>query len=156
MFGIVGYVGHNMAYPYLIDGLKKVEYRCYYSAGIGLHLGNTIQVVNKAGTVAALEEACKAIEQAARVGIGHTRWATHGIPSDDNADPHTSQSGRLTLVHNGIIQNYASIKEDLVSKGYRCQSDTDSEVLLNFIEDIDVHNGSELEETIRIDLKRVS
>lgn len=156
MCGIVGYVGHNMAYPYLIDGLKKLEYRGYDSAGIGLHLGNTIQVVKKAGKVAALEEACKAIEQAARVGIGHTRWATHGIPSDNNAHPHTSQSGKLTLVHNGIIENYASIKEDLVSKGYRFQSDTDSEVLLNFIEDIYLHNGCELEEAIRIALKRVS
>src|SRR5690606_35748635 len=111
MCGIVGYVGHNMAYPYLIDGLKKLEYRGYDSAGIGLHLGNTIQVVKKAGKVAALEEACKTIEQVARVGIGHTRWATHGIPSDNNAHPHTSQSGKLTLVHNGIIENYASIKE---------------------------------------------
>lgn len=156
MCGIVGYVGHNMAYPYLIDGLKKLEYRGYDSAGIGLHLGNTIQVVKKAGKVAALEEACKAIEQVARVGIGHTRWATHGIPSDNNAHPHTSQSGKLTLVHNGIIENYASIKEDLVSKGYRFQSDTDSEVLLNFIEDIYLHNGCELEEAIRIALKRVS
>lgn len=156
MCGIVGYVGHNMAYPYLIDGLKKLEYRGYDSAGIGLHLGNTIQVVKKAGKVAALEEACKAIEQAARVGIGHTRWATHGIPSHNNAHPHTSQSGKLTLVHNGIIENYASIKEDLVSKGYRFQSDTDSEVLLNFIEDIYLHNGCELEEAIRIALKRVS
>lgn len=156
MCGIVGYVGHNMAYPYLIDGLKKLEYRGYDSAGIGLHLGNNIQVVKKAGKVAALEEACKAIEQVARVGIGHTRWATHGIPSDNNAHPHTSQSGKLTLVHNGIIENYASIKEDLVSKGYRFQSDTDSEVLLNFIEDIYLHNGCELEEAIRIALKRVS
>src|SRR5690606_23682691 len=156
MCGIVGYVGHNMAYPYLIDGLKKLEYRGYDSAGIGLHLGNTIQVVKKAGKVAALEEACKTIEQAARVGIGHTRWATHGIPSDNNAHPHTSQSDKLTLVHNGIIENYASIKEDLVSKGYRFQSDTDSEVLLNFIEDIYLHNGCELEEAIRIALKRVS
>src|SRR5690606_16727432 len=156
MCGIVGYVGHNMAYPYLIDGLKKLEYRGYDSAGIGLHLGNNIQVVKKAGKVAALEEACKTIEQAARVGIGHTRWATHGIPSDNNAHPHTSQSDKLTLVHNGIIENYASIKEDLVSKGYRFQSDTDSEALLNFIEDIYLHNGCELEEAIRIALKRVS
>src|SRR5690606_30610919 len=146
MCGIVGYVGHNMAYPYLIDGLKKLEYRGYDSAGIGLHLGNTIQVVKKAGKVAALEEACKTIEQVARVGIGHTRWATHGTPSDNNAHPHTSQAGKLTLVHNGIIENYASIKEDLVSKGCRFQSDTGSEVWLNFIEDIYPHNGCELEE----------
>lgn len=156
MCGIVGYVGNNLAYPYLIEGLKKLEYRGYDSAGIGLHLGNNIKVVKKAGKVAALEQACKDIEQAARVGIGHTRWATHGVPSDANAHPHTSQSGKLTLVHNGIIENYASIKEDLSKKGYSFHSDTDSEVLLNFIEDIYQNNGCELEEAIRIALKRVS
>src|SRR5690606_27826803 len=93
---------------------------------------------------------------AAGVGIGHTRWATHGIPSDNNAHPHTSQSGTLTLVHNGTIENYASRTEDLVCKGYRFQSATDSKVLLNFIEDIYLHNGCELEEAIRIALIRVS
>lgn len=156
MCGIVGYVGNQLAYPYLIEGLKKLEYRGYDSAGIALHLGSSIKVMKKAGKVAALEEISSEIEQASLIGIGHTRWATHGVPSDANAHPHTSQSGKLTLVHNGIIENYASLKEDLLKKGYIFHSDTDSEVLLNFIEDIQQNNNCELEEAIRIALKRVS
>jgi glucosamine--fructose-6-phosphate aminotransferase (isomerizing) len=156
MCGIVGYVGHQLAYPYLIEGLKKLEYRGYDSAGIALHLGKSIKVLKKAGKVAALEEISNKIEQASRIGIGHTRWATHGSPSDANAHPHTSRSGKLTLVHNGIIENYASIKEDLLKKGYTFHSDTDSEVLLNFIEDIQQNTQSQLEEAIRIALRRVS
>src|SRR5690606_38610712 len=156
MCGIVGYVGHRPAYPYLIEGLKKLEYRGYDSAGIALHFGNTLKVVKKAGKVAALEELTALIEQGSPIGIGHTRWATHGIPSDNNAHPHTSQSGKLVLVHNGIIENYASLKEELLKKGYTFHSDTDSEVLLNFIEDIQQNNNCELEEAIRIALKRVS
>ncbi len=156
MCGIVGYVGHQQAYPYLIEGLKKLEYRGYDSAGIALHFKNSIKVVKKAGKVAALEELTKDIEQGSNIGIGHTRWATHGVPSDQNAHPHVSQSGKLTLVHNGIIENYASLKEELLKKGYTFHSDTDSEVLLNFIEDIQQNNNCELEEAIRIALKRVS
>ncbi len=156
MCGIVGYVGHQPAYPYLIEGLKKLEYRGYDSAGIALHFGSSLKVVKKAGKVAALEELTSVIEQTSNIGIGHTRWATHGVPSDNNAHPHVSQSGRLTLVHNGIIENYAALKEELLKKGYTFQSDTDSEVLLNFIEDIHQNNACELEEAIRIALKRVS
>ena len=156
MCGIVGYVGHNQAYPYLINGLKKLEYRGYDSAGIALHKGSELQVVKKSGKVAALENAFGTLDTHSTLGIGHTRWATHGIPSDYNAHPHYSNSGNLALVHNGIIENYASIKEELLHKGYTFQSETDSEVLLNFIEDIHINNECTLEEAIRVALKRVT
>lgn len=156
MCGIVGYVGHNQAYPYLINGLKKLEYRGYDSAGIALHKGSELQVVKKTGKVAALEQAFDTQNTQSTLGIGHTRWATHGIPSDYNAHPHYSNSGNLALVHNGIIENYASLKEELLNKGYTFNSDTDSEVLLNFIEDIHINNECSLEDAIRIALKRVT
>lgn len=156
MCGIVGYIGHNQAYPYLINGLKKLEYRGYDSAGIALHKGDQLQVVKKSGKVAALENAFSTVNTQSTLGIGHTRWATHGIPSDYNAHPHYSNSGNLALVHNGIIENYASIKEELLHKGYTFQSETDSEVLLNFIEDIHINNECSLEEAIRVALKRVT
>lgn len=156
MCGIVGYVGHNQAYPYLIGGLKKLEYRGYDSAGIALHKTNELQIVKKTGKVAALEEAFRTQNTHSTLGIGHTRWATHGVPSDANAHPHYSNSGNLALVHNGIIENYASLKEELLQKGYHFNSETDSEVLLNFIEDIYINNNCSLEEAIRIALKRVT
>lgn len=156
MCGIVGYVGTSQAYPYLIGGLKKLEYRGYDSAGIALHKGNELQVIKKAGKVAILEQAFEAQNTHSSIGIGHTRWATHGIPSDYNAHPHYSNSGNLALVHNGIIENYASLKEELLNKGYIFHSDTDSEVLLNFIEDIHLNNSCSLEEAIRVALKRVT
>lgn len=156
MCGIVGYVGIDQAYPYLIGGLKKLEYRGYDSAGIALHKGNELQVIKKAGKVAILEQAFEAQNTHSSLGIGHTRWATHGIPSDYNAHPHYSNSGNLALVHNGIIENYASLKEELLNKGYIFHSDTDSEVLLNFIEDIHFNNSCSLEEAIRVALKRVT
>lgn len=156
MCGIVGYVGTSQAYPYLIGGLKKLEYRGYDSAGIALHKGNELQVIKKAGKVAILEQAFEAQNPHSSLGIGHTRWATHGIPSDYNAHPHYSNSGNLALVHNGIIENYASLKEELLNKGYIFHSDTDSEVLLNFIEDIHINNSCSLEEAIRVALKRVT
>ena len=156
MCGIVGYVGHNQAYPYLIGGLKKLEYRGYDSAGIALHKLEDLQIVKKTGKVAALEEAFRTQNTHSTLGIGHTRWATHGVPSDANAHPHFSNSGNLALVHNGIIENYASLKEELLQKGYHFHSETDSEVLLNFIEDIYNNNNCSLEEAIRIALKRVS
>ena len=156
MCGIVGYVGHNQAYPYLLGGLKKLEYRGYDSAGIALHKNKELQIVKKTGKVAALEEAFKTHNTQSTLGIGHTRWATHGVPSDNNAHPHSSNSGNLVLVHNGIIENYASLKEELLQKGYQFKSETDSEVLLNFIEDIYINNNCSLEEAIRIALKRVT
>lgn len=156
MCGIVGYTGQRQAYPILIDGLKKLEYRGYDSAGVALHTGEHIAVYKKQGKVAALEEYTIEKPTNASIGIGHTRWATHGEPSDRNAHPHLSLSGNLAMIHNGIIENYVQLKRELESKGYTFQSDTDSEVLLHFIEDIQAHNESSLEEAVRIALKRVT
>ncbi len=156
MCGIVGYTGTRQAYPIVIDGLKKLEYRGYDSAGVALQQGDKLQVYKKAGKVAALEEFVGDQSTAGTTGIGHTRWATHGEPSDRNAHPHYSKSGKLAMIHNGIIENYAQIKNELLKDGYEFHSDTDSEVLLNFIEDIKENNNCSLEEAIRIALKRVT
>lgn len=156
MCGIVGYTGTRQAYPIVIDGLKKLEYRGYDSAGIALQQGDSLKVYKKAGKVAALEEFVGDQSTAGTTGIGHTRWATHGEPSDRNAHPHVSKSGKLTMIHNGIIENYAQLKNELTKEGYEFKSDTDSEVLLNFIEDIQEKNECGLEEAIRIALKRVT
>src|SRR5690606_27333616 len=156
MCGIVGYTGSKQAYPILIDGLKKLEYRGYDSAGVALHTGNHLAVYKKQGMVAALEEFAGETPARSTTGIGHTRWATHGEPSDRNAHPHLSQSGKIAMIHNGIIENYAQLKDELIKKGYSFSSDTDSEVLLNFIEDIKLKNECSLEEAVRIALKRVS
>lgn len=155
MCGIVGYVGNNLAYPVLIDGLKKLEYRGYDSAGVALHTGNSLEVYKKEGKVAALEASVYGKNIQATIGIGHTRWATHGEPSDRNAHPHASNSGDIAMIHNGIIENYAQLKNELLQKGYTFKSDTDSEVLVNFIEDIKINNDCSLEEAVRIALKRV-
>ncbi|RZF58065.1 glutamine--fructose-6-phosphate transaminase (isomerizing) [Sphingobacterium corticibacterium] len=155
MCGIVGYVGSNLAYPVLIDGLKKLEYRGYDSAGVALHTGNSIEVYKKEGKVSALEGSVYGKNIQATIGIGHTRWATHGEPSDRNAHPHSSNSGNIAMIHNGIIENYAQLKSELLQKGYTFKSDTDSEVLVNFIEDIKINNECSLEEAVRIALKRV-
>ncbi|PRD52764.1 glutamine--fructose-6-phosphate transaminase (isomerizing) [Sphingobacterium gobiense] len=155
MCGIVGYVGSNLAYPVIIDGLKKLEYRGYDSAGVALHMGNSIEVYKKEGKVAALEESVYGKNVQATIGIGHTRWATHGEPSDRNAHPHYSNSKNIAMIHNGIIENYAQLKSELLQKGYTFKSDTDSEVLVNFIEDIKINNECSLEEAVRIALKRV-
>lgn len=156
MCGIVGYTGHKQAYPVLIEGLKKLEYRGYDSAGVALHTGNHLAVYKKQGMVAALEAFAGDTPALSTTGIGHTRWATHGEPSDCNAHPHLSQSGNIAMIHNGIIENYAQLKDELLKKGYTFKSDTDSEVLLNFIEDIQTNNGCSLEEAVRVALKRVS
>ncbi|MCT1531987.1 glutamine--fructose-6-phosphate transaminase (isomerizing) [Sphingobacterium daejeonense] len=156
MCGIVGYTGTRQAYPIVIDGLKKLEYRGYDSAGVALQQGDTVKVYKKAGKVAALEEFVGDQSTAGTTGIGHTRWATHGEPSDRNAHPHVSKSGKLAMIHNGIIENYAQLKSELSKAGYEFKSDTDSEVLLNFIEDIQAKNECGLEEAIRIALKRVT
>ncbi|MEN9702721.1 MAG: hypothetical protein RLZZ209_146 [Bacteroidota bacterium] len=154
MCGIVAYIGKQAAYPVILKGLKRLEYRGYDSSGIAL-FGETVNTFKKKGRVAELEAWDEEIISKATVGIGHTRWATHGEPSDANAHPHTSNSGRLTLVHNGIIENYGSLKQELVQKGYTFKSETDTEVLVNFIEDIQINNNSSLEEAMRIALKRV-
>jgi glutamine---fructose-6-phosphate transaminase (isomerizing) len=154
MCGIVGYIGHRDAYPVVIKGLKRLEYRGYDSAGIAL-LDNGIKLFKKKGKVADLEESVVGANIAGTIGIGHTRWATHGEPSDRNAHPHLSNDGTIAMLHNGIIENYATLKTELLSKGYSFKSDTDTEVLLNFIQDIRNNNNCSLEEAMRIALKRI-
>ena len=156
MCGIVGYTGSRQAYPVILKGLKRLEYRGYDSSGVALLKDGELNVYKKKGKVAELEESMIGKNIDAQIGIGHTRWATHGEPSDRNAHPHSSASGKLAMIHNGIIENYALIKQDLVNKGYSFKSDTDTEVLLNFIEDIQQNNNSTLEEAVRIALKRVT
>ena len=135
MCGIVGYIGKREAYPILINGLKRLEYRGYDSAGVAIiNNANQLNVYKEKGKVSNLEEYVSAHDTSGTIGIAHTRWATHGEPSSVNAHPHLSESGRLALVHNGIIENYANIKEYLTSKGYHFKSSTDTEVLVQLIE----------------------
>ena len=155
MCGIVGYTGPREAYPVIIKGLRRLEYRGYDSSGVALLNDGKLNVFKKKGKVAELEENVLGQNLHGHIGIGHTRWATHGEPSDRNAHPHQSQSGELAMIHNGIIENYTQIKLELLSKGYSFTSDTDTEVLLNFIEDIKKNNNCSLEEALRIALKRV-
>ncbi len=154
MCGIVAYIGSREAYPVILKGLKRLEYRGYDSSGVAL-LNGGLNVYKKKGKVAELEETLVGKGLHAHIGIGHTRWATHGEPSDCNAHPHLSNSGKLAMIHNGIIENYAQLKTDLLRKGYTFKSDTDTEVLLNFIEDIKISNNCPLEEAVRIALKRI-
>ncbi len=154
MCGIVAYIGHREAYPVILKGLKRLEYRGYDSSGVAL-LNDGLKVYKKKGKVAELEESLIGREVHSNSGIGHTRWATHGEPSDRNAHPHISANGKIAMIHNGIIENYALLKQELVKKGYTFTSDTDTEVLLKFIEDIQVNNQVGLEEAVRIALRRV-
>jgi glucosamine--fructose-6-phosphate aminotransferase (isomerizing) len=154
MCGIVGYIGPREAYPILIQGLKRLEYRGYDSAGVALSNGR-LDIFKKMGKVSALEAVADSERPQATLGIGHTRWATHGEPSDRNAHPHSSNSGRLVIVHNGIIENYAQLKELLVGKGYTFSSDTDTEVLVNFIEYIQDQEKVNLQQAVRLALNEV-
>lgn len=154
MCGIVAYIGHREAYPIILKGLKRLEYRGYDSSGVAL-LNGGLKVYKKKGKVAELEDSLVGKDLHSNSGIGHTRWATHGEPSDRNAHPHSSANGKLAMIHNGIIENYALLKTELTNKGYTFSSDTDTEVLLKFIEDIQVNNNVALEEAVRIALKRV-
>ncbi|MCM5528835.1 glutamine--fructose-6-phosphate transaminase (isomerizing) [Parasegetibacter sp. NRK P23] len=154
MCGIVAYIGPKEAYPIILKGLKRLEYRGYDSSGVAL-MNDELRTYKKKGKVAELEEKLVGRDVHANAGIGHTRWATHGEPCDRNAHPHTSANGKLAMVHNGIIENYALLKKELENKGYKFESDTDTEVLLKFIEDIQVNNNCSLEEAVRIALKRV-
>jgi len=154
MCGIVAYIGPREAYPVILKGLKRLEYRGYDSAGIAL-LNGGLKVYKKKGRVSELEDSLLGKDLHANIGIGHTRWATHGEPSDTNAHPQTSASGKLAIIHNGIIENYSQLKQELTKKGYKFNSETDTEVLLNFIEDIQKNNECSLEEAVRIGLKRV-
>ncbi|MCS3795832.1 glutamine--fructose-6-phosphate transaminase (isomerizing) [Niastella sp. OAS944] len=154
MCGIVAYIGNKEAYPIILKGLKRLEYRGYDSSGVAL-LNGGLNVYKKKGKVAELEDTLVGKDLHANIGIGHTRWATHGEPCDRNAHPHLSENGKLAMIHNGIIENYNQLKSELQKKGYNFVSDTDTEVLLKFIEDIQLNNKCGLEEAVRIALKRV-
>ncbi|NSL88066.1 glutamine--fructose-6-phosphate transaminase (isomerizing) [Chitinophaga solisilvae] len=154
MCGIVAYIGQREAYPVVLKGLKRLEYRGYDSAGVAI-INNGLQVYKKKDKVAALEEYATSFDMRSPIAIGHTRWATHGEPCDRNAHPHVSGDGKLAMVHNGIIENYVQLKQELINQGHVFQSDTDTEVLLHFIEEIKKQNQCPLEEALRIALKRV-
>lgn len=154
MCGIVGYIGRKEAFPILIKGLKRLEYRGYDSAGIAL-LNGDMTVFKKAGKVSELEKIVNLDHTVATIGIGHTRWATHGEPNDRNAHPHLSQTGDLAIIHNGIIENYSAIKEELTKRGYTFHSDTDTEVLVNLIEEVQKTEKTTLDNAVRIALNEV-
>ena len=154
MCGIVAYTGDREAYPIIIKGLKRLEYRGYDSAGIALFNGD-LSVFKQKGKVSDLENSLQSGKLDGKLGIGHTRWATHGEPNDVNAHPHYSCSKNLVLIHNGIIENYSSIKQDLLNKGYSFESETDSEVLATFIEDIHANTQCSLDEAVRLALQKV-
>ena len=155
MCGIVAYIGKKEAYPILIKGLKRLEYRGYDSAGIALLSGGNVNLYKKQGKVANLEEFAADKDISGQSGIGHTRWATHGLPNDINSHPHSSMDGKIALIHNGIIENYAPIKEELISKGYVFKSETDTEVLVHLIDDIQKHEKVDLVEAVRLALQTV-
>ena len=154
MCGIVGYVGNRAAYPIVIQGLKRLEYRGYDSAGIAL-LNSELQLTKTKGKVADLEAKVQQNKRSGTLGIGHTRWATHGVPNDVNAHPHTSNSGRLVLVHNGIIENYESLRAYLTEQGFSFSSDTDTEVLVNLIEHIQITQVLKTGKAVQMALNQV-
>lgn len=156
MCGIVGYIGYREAYPIIIKGLKRLEYRGYDSAGVMLYDGQDLKLSKTKGKVSDLEaKAAKEITTNGTIGIGHTRWATHGVPNDVNSHPHLSNSGDLAIIHNGIIENYAPLKEELIKRGYVFYSDTDSEVLVNLIEEIQIKEKLKIGKAIQVALNQV-
>ncbi|TXB64666.1 glutamine--fructose-6-phosphate transaminase (isomerizing) [Vicingus serpentipes] len=155
MCGIVAYIGDKQAYPILIKGLQRLEYRGYDSSGVALLSNNEIHLYKKQGKVVELENFANGKDVSGSVGIGHTRWATHGAPNDKNAHPHYSGSNKLAIIHNGIIENYASLKAEMISRGHVFESDTDTEVLIHLIEDIQEKTNVDLEEAVRIALNEV-
>ena len=156
MCGIVGYIGSKEAYPIVLNGLKRLEYRGYDSVGIALYDGTQTHLCKTKGKVSSLAEkfSAQGVPEA-QIGIGHTRWATHGVPNDVNSHPHTSNSGDLVLVHNGIIENYAALKTVLQQRGYTFHSDTDTEVLVNLIEEVKKTNKVKLGKAVQLALKEV-
>ena len=156
MCGIVAYIGQQQATPIIVKGLKRLEYRGYDSTGISLYNGTEIQTIKTTGKVSDLEAKFQGRDPIqATIGIGHTRWATHGVPNDVNAHPQTSNSGDLVVVHNGIIENYATLKEELIQRGYTFSSDTDTEVLVNLIEDVQKKEQVKLGKAVQIALTQV-
>lgn len=154
MCGIVGYIGYREAYPILIKGLKRLEYRGYDSAGVAL-MNGSIEVFKKAGKVVDLESVVNLSHPNATIGIGHTRWATHGPPNDVNAHPHISQSGHFAVIHNGIIENYQSLKRRLAKRGYTFKSETDTEILAHLIDEVYKVGDVSPEEAVRLALSKV-
>lgn len=156
MCGIVAYLGHREAYPIIIKGLKRLEYRGYDSAGVALVTPEpALNIYKKSGKVSDLESAVAGKDIAANLGMGHTRWATHGAPNDVNAHPHVSQSGDFAIIHNGIIENYASLKQALLERGHQFKSETDTEVLIHLIEDVYTKGQVSFEEAVRMSLTQV-
>ena len=156
MCGIVGYIGDKKAYPILIKGLSRLEYRGYDSAGVALlNSKNELNVYKRQGKVQDLVDFIGDLSTVGNIGIGHTRWATHGLPNDVNAHPHTSGNGKIALVHNGIIENYAVLKEELIKRGHSFKSETDTEVLIHLIEDIYENAKVSLTEAVRLALNKV-
>ena len=155
MCGIVAYVGSRDAYPLIIKGLKRLEYRGYDSSGVALIEDSKLNIYKKKGKVSDLQNQHQGKQLKSTIGIGHTRWATHGEPNDVNAHPHFSNDHKLAIIHNGIIENYASIKQNLLQKGHVFHSATDTEVLIHFIEDIQNETGKSLEEAVRLALLEV-
>lgn len=155
MCGIIAYLGNRTSFPLIIKGLKRLEYRGYDSSGVAVFENGSLNIFKKKGKVADLEAEASGAGLTATIGIGHTRWATHGEPNDVNAHPHFSSDRKMALIHNGIIENYAAIKQRLEKKGHVFLSETDSEVLIHFIEDIRNETGQPLEEAVRIALREV-
>ena len=155
MCGIVAYIGKRDAYPIIIKGLQRLEYRGYDSAGVALIHDGNLNIYKKAGKVSDLAEYVKGKDVSANIGMGHTRWATHGEPNDRNAHPHFSQNHQFAIIHNGIIENYATIKQELIKEGHTFTSDTDTEVLIHLIEEIYNNGELVLEEAVRLALGEV-
>lgn len=155
MCGIVAYIGNKNAAPILLKGLKRLEYRGYDSAGIAVW-NDGLRLAKKAGKVADLEELLTEVELSGTMGIGHTRWATHGAPNDENAHPHKSGDSKLAIIHNGIIENHSTVKEELIKRGHKFLSDTDTEVLIHLIEEIKANENVDLETAVRLSLNQVS
>ena len=156
MCGIVGYIGHREAYPIIIKGLKRLEYRGYDSAGLVLYDGTDLKLSKTKGKVSDLEAKAEQEETTkGKVGMGHTRWATHGVPNDVNSHPHFSNSGKLVIIHNGIIENYEPLKIELIKRGYTFKSDTDTEVLVNLIEEVKKKENCKLGKAVQIALNQV-
>ena len=154
MCGIVAYIGDKQAYPILIKGLQRLEYRGYDSAGVAL-LNDQINLYKCKGKVADLVDYINGRNTSGTIGMGHTRWATHGLPNDVNAHPHYSDSNSLVMIHNGIIENYVPLRKELEKRGYHFRSETDTEVLVNLIEDIQKNEQVALSEAVRIALNEV-
>ena len=156
MCGIVGYIGYREAYPIVIKGLKRLEYRGYDSAGIMVYDGHDIKLSKTKGKVSDLETKSNSeMTINGTIGMGHTRWATHGVPNDVNSHPHVSNSGDLTIIHNGIIENYAPLKQELIKRGYVFHSDTDTEVLVNLIEEVQKKEKLKLGKAVQLALNQV-